>query len=347
MSIKDQNNALTVDGVRQKLEDYITTIQALQSCVGVLTWDAQAEQRLQGSQDSLGRRMSTSPTNRIAPSITITPDAAVQRDEWIGYIVEAKKSLPANQRYWQKLVEQLEKYDDDLTGWWTDNEKISSSCVVLLLEISRVSDFCQYLDDLRAKNELAVEKPISVVEFARTPEIKEFIWLRTHWGQIEDESVARSLKSGLKVPIENVISANGELKFYDSKPITEHTMYILWQDIFTEMKSETEYNEDERAWLLEANINELTEELQRLYGSTGSEHRDVRFPKTKCVRDAMEALVRLDLAKRVENGQHYTVYFRRITGDLIERFAKHRTPVSQVPEATQLKLFETGDNEEQ
>jgi hypothetical protein len=59
----------------------------------------------------------------------------------------AKKSLPQNNNdNWRDVVDQLLKYDDDLTGWWTDNEFISVSCPVLLLHISRSADFGMYLN---------------------------------------------------------------------------------------------------------------------------------------------------------------------------------------------------------
>ena len=64
------------------------------------------------------------------------------------------------------------------------------------------------------------------------------------WGEIEDQNLSKILESGKKIPIEEVLALFGEKKFYDSQPITEYIMEILWQVIFTERKSETEYDNE-------------------------------------------------------------------------------------------------------
>jgi hypothetical protein len=270
----------------------------------------------------------------------------VQRNDHVGYVVEAKKSLPSNTDHWHSVVEQLEKYDDALVGWWTDDETITKPCVALLLEIARSADFCRFLDTLRDRNELSFNGSVSVVEFTRSPNTREFLFLRLHWGNIEDASVASALESGKKVPIEDVIASFGEKKFYDSRPITEHTMSILWQNLFTDMKSGVGYDESVGAWPLDVNLHELTEELQRLYGSSGGDHREVSYPRMEWTRTAMEALVKLGFAVPSDDRQAYTVFFKRITGDIIERFAKHREPQRQTPEVSQLPLFETDSPKE-
>jgi len=341
----DNNVSIDINQVRQKMEDYRTTIQALQALVGLLTWDGNSRNRVDGSMYSFGRKMDTSATNKISPSSTITPDALIQRNGHVGYVVEAKKSLPGDRERWRKVVSQLEKYDDDLIGWWTNNEMINRACTVLLLEISRASDFSRYMESIIQKENILFRNPLAVVEFTRAPEIKEYLWLRIFFGKIEDEEVSEALHSGRKVPIEQVVGSFGEKKFYDSPPVTEYIMSILWQDIFNEKKSTLPFDEEIGGWVLEINLEEVTNDLQLLYGSDGSNFRDVRFPVTNWVREAMDAFVKLKLAERSSNGTDYKVFFKRIRGDIIERFLKHRelgrqeNQVAELPE--QLKLFDS------
>lgn len=132
MNTKDN---ITLKKVKENSEDYRTTILALQAIIGFLTWDKKNNRRIRGSKDSFGRKMDTSAKNQIAPNSTITPDAIIQKDISLGYIVEAKKSLPNNQEHWQKIVNQIKKYDDNLKGWWTDSELIGRICLILLLAL--------------------------------------------------------------------------------------------------------------------------------------------------------------------------------------------------------------------
>jgi len=340
---------LSIEDVRRRMDDYLTTIHVLQSFISVVTWDKGTERRIPGSRDSLGRRMNTSARNVIQPIGEVTPDAVIQRNPRLGYVVEAKKSLPTNvdvdRDRWRGVVDQLRKYDDDLVGWWIESDEIDGSCVVLLMDIARTADFSRHLQMLERQEGLVFENPTSLIEFTRAREVKEFVFLRKYWGTIADKSVSRQLESGTKVPLEEVLVSYVEKQFYDSRPLCEHTMVSLWQHVFNEMKATADYDEEERAWVLDVNVMHLTSELQSLSGSTGDQPREVAFPRTDWIREAMEAYALLGLARRVGEGQDFQVFFRRIRGDIIERFAKHRSHLKQTGKGLgkQLPLFGVGE----
>jgi len=337
----DNSNELHIDEIKKTMEDYRTTIHALQAFIGFITWDEKNDKRLQNSKDSLGRKMDTSPNNRIAKSTTITPDGIIQRTSNLGYVVEAKKSLPSNRNLWRKTVEQLEKYDDKLRGWWTTDELIDNSCVVLLIAISRSVDFKNYLESIIQSDHLNFSNPFSIVEFTRSSEAKEFLFIRKLWGDINETTISGIIESGKNIPIEDVLATYGEKKFYDSRPVTEYTMNILWQDIFNEKKSEVEYNKEKRAWPFKVNVKDITRELQKLFGSEANEKREVSFPKNAWVRGAMDGFVNLNLAQKISDTGDYIVQFKRITGELIDRFSKHRIlpKKKKAKDQRQLTLF--------
>ncbi|MBE0410774.1 MAG: hypothetical protein IBX69_13705 [Anaerolineales bacterium] len=333
---------INIEDIKQNIENYRTTIHALQALVSIVTWDKSDNQILEGAQTSFGRRMDTSPNNRIMPDHYVTPDIVIQRTQNLGYVVEAKKSLPVNQDYWQKTVFQLLKYDDDLLGWWTNDELMETTCLILLLHQPRSFDFRKYLEDYLDKESIEFKNKCSIVEFNRSSEVKEFIFLRKYWGSICDESISSGLESGKDVPVEKVLVSYGEKKFYDSEPIIEYIMVILWQDLFTDMKTGVEYNEAHKAWLLNINIDDLTVELQKLFGSESNEYREIKYPKTSWVRKAMDAFVKIKLAKKANNGKDYKVLFKYLHGDPIEKFSKHREqPDEDIGiKAEQLTFFE-------
>lgn len=347
MNIVDSSTDMSIDEILINIENYRTTIQAIQIFIGFITWDNQNKEKLPDTNESIGRRMDTSSKNRINQLITITPDIAIQRNSELGYVVEAKKSLPRNTKYWRRIVEQLEKYDDDLYGWWTEDECIKNSCIVLLIEISRSADFKNYLLNLIQSENLKFVKPLSIVEFTRSPNFKQYIFIRKLWGEIEDQDLSEILESGKKIPIEEVLASFGEKKFYDSQPITEYIMEILWQVIFTERKSETEYDNEFKAWVFEINLDELTNDLQNLYGSEGNNPREVCYPRIGWVREAMEGFVNLGLAQKTSGKGNYIVLFKRLTGNVIEMLSKHRqnSIMQKQDDTRQLSLFDNKNKE--
>lgn len=345
MSTRNRSRDKTADKVKQKIEDYQTTIHAIQSFISLVTWDNATEQPIKGFQASMGRKMETSAQNIIAPCITVTPDAVIQRLSTLGYVVEAKKSLPKNDGYWDEEIKQLQKYDDSLTGWWTSDEKIECRCLVLLIEISRSAAFRKYIEQFLETNAVAFQNPFALIEFTRAPEVNEYLFLRRHWGQISDQYVADTLEDGKKVPIERVVASYGEKKFYDSPPPTEYVMTVLWQDVFTERRAGTKFDEGLRAWPIQVAVDELTLEIQKLYGSIGGGNRDVPFPRREWVKEAMEAFVRIGLARRYSKSNNdYTILFKLLRGELLARFATQGKKLGRGERAEssrQLKLFPT------
>jgi len=347
MSTKVKINDLSLEEVQVKIENYRTTILALEAFISLITWDIINNKQIQGSRFSIGRRMDTSSTNKISQNCTVTPDAVIQREINLGYIVEIKKSLPKNQNdNWQEVIDQLVKYDDDLLGWWTDNEMISIPCPVLLLHISRSADFGMYLDSLINGKKLSFDKSVSIVEFDRSQQVKEFIFLRLQWGKIENSDVLKNLKSGREIPVEKVLAnpIYGEKKFCDFEPCPEHTMYILWNDIFTGLKQKVEYDQKLRAYPLRVNAEVLTLELQKLFGAEGNEPRQITYPRTEWIRNALDCFVKIGSANKIDDNGNYLILFKLIKQNLLEIFRKWRDVIDSNEidkQEIQPHLFET------
>jgi hypothetical protein len=320
-------NSKNLDYIRQRIEDYYSTIHALLSFVSLTTW--KEGNKIDGANFNFGRRMDTTSTNRVSPDTQVTPDGVIQPYPDLGYITEIKKSLSNKTEEWDKHILQLLKYDDDLMGWWTATETISDHCIVLLIEISRSVEFSDYLASYLANTGEDFNKPFSIVEFARADEFKPYYILRVQheFDEIEDEDLKETLRKGKKIPIEDVVATYGEKKFYDSEPEAEFTMSVIWLDIFTDMARDVEYNKSLKAYPLEIDINRITCELQKVYGSTGTEHREAQYPKKAWVKRALDGFVRIGLAQEV-SADHYRVSFKPIRGDALEKFAKQRVTAS-------------------
>lgn len=308
--------------VEKMIDNYQTTIQAIDSFIHFLTWNVKDKSFHHDASSSIGRRMTTSDLNRISANEDVTPDIVVQYNSTLGYVSEVKNNLPRNQQWWRTVVEQLEKYDDNLMGWWTDDEYISTSCLVLLIHKSRSRIFRDYLEQVINKESITFVQPASIIEYDRSNQVQPFIFLRTEWGDILDATISEALYYGTSIPIEKLFASGSDRKFYDSPPPVEHTMSILWQHIFNQMKSDDDLDKDRNVYFLSISLDEITHGLQKSYGSEGHKERDVTFPKRKSVRDAMDAFVSIGLAERSDDDT-YTVHYRRLQKPL-NKFCKQR-----------------------
>lgn len=324
--------------VRDEINNYKMTVAALQAFVDFVAH--QDGRDMEHILHSLGRKMDTSPDNAIQSNTPITPDGVVQRSEESGYVLEAKASLPRDQDAWQDDMNQLRKYDDDLVGWWTAMERIHESDVVSLIGVPYGRQFAEYVTRRASTDGWRFRGRVCFVEFSQVTRRMQYIYLLMHGGQIEDSAVAQRLHNGELIPMERLVTYPRYRWFYDSEPPPEYLMVKLWQDVFTDKATRAAFDEGRRRWLVPVRLSELETEVQADYGSTGAEPRERKYPRLAWIRAALDAFVQLGFAEK-NNDEEYTILFRRMTGDLVERFARHRAakPEAEPPPPKQLPLF--------
>lgn len=343
---KKSHNNFTIEQVREKIDEYKGTIHAIQAFISLTTWDNQTRQIKSKINFSFGRRMSTSPKNKILPNSQITPDVVIQLAKNLGYSVEAKYSMPKDPSHWEDDIKQLLKYDDTLQGWWTKDEYIPDHCTVMLIEQGRVVKFVEHLKKWINKNKLSFGKTTSIVRFSKSDNAKPYYYLQSDWGNILDKDLSNRLKYGEKIPIEKVVATYGTKKFYDTEPpAVEFTMSIIWQDILTQEAPNSKYDKKFGGIPLYVNLDNLTSEIQKLYGQESNSARDVEFPRKDWIQSAMEEFINIGLARRLynnPNGYDYLVIFKQIKKELLEFFVDNRKKASSKgKQAKQLDLFDT------
>lgn len=306
--------------VKEKAEDYTTTVHCLLGFVACVIHDG--PQRVGLSQFGLGRRMETSTSNVVQPSHEVTPDLVVQRGMHYGMAVEAKKSLPTDQQRWRRVAEQLRKYDDDLSGWWTQSGRIDSDAV-LLIDQARSRAFKVFLDEQGRSDPTLVGPHSALVEFSRSDYANPFLFFRLEWGTIREATVAGKLENGVNVPVDAIKRSLPAVKFCDARPPVELLLQILWTDVFLNRSISLERDERLRAKVIDVEVGELAETLQQAFGSGAlfQDDRSVEFPRKGWLIEAMDLLVRSDLAHVVEPSVRYRVLFRDFKTDVLEKFA--------------------------
>lgn len=312
---------------RDEADNYDQTVISLISFAHLLRYEPTTKKFKQGSYFFMGRRMKTSDNNRISPNSTVTPDIILQDSSKYGLIGEVKKTLPQDTEYWAKTMKQLHKYDDNLIGWKTPDERIAKCDLIFLTDYLLKAPVLAYLSEKKRNNEFSLTNHFALITFAKISGSEEKFTFERICGNFSDEKLNKLLKKGspMPMPLEKVMqyNTNGAIKFYDSKPPLPYLMNILWHHVFPSIRTINEYVNQNGKKQFETNIDFLTQELHEKFTHTDDyDGRQPKIPDAGWVREAMEAFVQLGYAeKKHDNNGTYIVKFKTIK-DPFEKFCK-------------------------
>ena len=287
--------------------------------------------------------MTTSSKNP-SPSSEVHPDLVAQKSKRYGIVAEVKKSLSQNRSHWIDDLIQLRKYDDKLIGWWTKNQKIRLSDVAMLIHQTRGRPFKDFFKEQKDKNSNSVGPNTCIVEFNPSPEVNPFFFFRLEYGNLKDDELNKRLYDGINIPLETVKESFIEIQYYDARPPVSFILVRLWSDYFHSKASEEGvYDEKTKSHKIIVSISDVTDELQKGYGSQRlkRDERSGEFPKKKWIKEAFDKLVEYKLASPGNKNGEYIIYFKRFKGDMLERFVKFEMDMEKKgkPAQKQMPLF--------
>ena len=329
---------------RDRANDYEQTVNAILSFAAFVVHDAKS--RRPHSEFGIGRRMTTSSESSISPNRQITPDLVAQKSQEYGIVAEAKKTLDQNQSNWISHVRQLRKYDDKLEGWWTEDDKITHSDTIMLIHQSRGRPFARFLQHQKEIDPDSVGPNTCVVEFIHSGETVAYYFFRLELGSIHDAELGRRLEDGVNIPLDGVRMSFPNIQYYDAEPPMPFLLFRLWTDVFPAMLEDGEYDEKTRSTKIQVFVSDVTDELQKAFGSKAlkQDNRSGEFPKQKWVREAFERLINYKLAipSSGEDGR-YIIYYRSFRDDVLDRFIKFELEKSDIGKVTvnekQMSMF--------
>lgn len=120
---------------QEACDTYTDGVFAVLGLINEARWDPEKLTWRPGVVYAVGRRLTTSPGNRVSRNVAVTPDCVVQASESLGFVAEAKLSLPMDVNRWDEDVIQMLKYDDDLVGWWTADERLPRHDIIALVPL--------------------------------------------------------------------------------------------------------------------------------------------------------------------------------------------------------------------
>lgn len=268
----------------------------------------------------VGRRLTTSAKNRVSPLTDVTPDCVVQGDPTLGAVAEAKLGLPQEIERWDKDVKQLEKYDDDLRGWWTKDENIANHDIIALVPSARSVRFCDVVAAGVREKKWSFHRKLTVVGFHKqTGAEKTFLTLKKECGDVSDPNLNERLR--ISVPIDIVHLLRDDRKFLDHKPPLPLILQILWSDLFVKYAAESEPDPDGRVTQIKISVAKVTKDLQTYYGYKSAGPRSPEIPKASWIAEALDALADFGLAQKSGNGD-YLVGYRKVRRDIVEFFGR-------------------------
>jgi len=307
-----------IDEIIKKANDYEQTVIALLAFANHARWNESLQNYISRSYFSFGRRMDPEKGE------SVTPDLIVQKTEHYGIIIEAKKGFPQDKKYWSKDLDQLKSYDGKLKGWFTEDQFIKISDIVLLTHYTKGPAISKFIEERFQEGELSFRNNFSIVTFVISEEVAQFIDLEKRFGKIYDKYLDDSLKNIRAIPIEKLLLAERRgIKFYDSEPPMPYLLQILWISVFNHMKEDHTYDYERRCTPIPIEIQGLTETLQKYFGFESVRERDPEIPKKKWVKKALNILVESKHAEVNDKyPSEYIILYKPKRGDILDNFAK-------------------------
>jgi len=310
--------------LKQDVDTYIDAIYALLALVNHARWNHD-EKTLRGDVTfGIGRRMTTSKANRTVPETDVTPDCIIQLGASAGVVAEAKPGVARSKAIWEENLKQVGKYDDNLRGWWTDNELIPAHDIVALVPLPRAVDFVDLVEAQIRDGVIAFERPFAIVAFVKnTGAEKTWVILKTEYGQISDSVLRERLRRAVPIDWQLLLTGYRDPKFIDVEPPLPYTLYVLWDYVFSRQAA-GKPSEAGQNWItLKVEVRALARETQEFYGFTSEGPRSVEIPRQKWIRRALDALVIFGMAKRESESQYLVKYRRhRTNGDTVTFFGR-------------------------
>jgi hypothetical protein len=307
--------------VREACDTYTDGVFAVLALVNESRWDPEVRELRSTVRYEVGRRMTTSPMNRTSPSTIVTPDCVIQFERVQGLVAEAKLGLPKSDEIWDSHIQQLEKYDDELTGWWTPDEKISAHDLVALVPLARAVRFADRLESGVREGKWTFQRKIAVIGFFKTSGVKDFLSLKKERGSLSLSDFDERLRESRQVEIALLISKYNDRKFVDHMPPLPYLLQIIWDHLFTRYAADIPAGDSGAPVTLEASVDKITTDLQEYFGFKSKGARSPEIPRSNWVRKALDALVAYKLAVKKKEGE-YIVAYKRTRGDTLRKFGK-------------------------
>lgn len=332
------------------IDDFMQTVHAMIGFVNFYLFDGDKWCDREGIKVFQGARLKRFQLNSEGEeqieSDHITPDLCIYLPTKEGVIGEVKRNLPKNRKLWMGAFEQLMKYDNDLLGWPSEDGKVISHDVVLLIHQFRSGPLASFYND--NKDSIVFKKPFAIVGFGRSEDGgKHYYFFKKELGSLSFPYVDKCLDDGVPVPMEILIKKYSTIKLTDDRPPLPYLMYIIWEHVVLPIASENKkfrYLRKKQKIEVLLTIDNIVEVLRKGFSfAVLQSYNDDHQTKTPRRAWVVEACDKFVLGKEAEwvdtkTKNEIKIYFQKYD-DTLQHFVKLVTGNIDVDDS-QMLLFD-------
>lgn len=301
--------------LREQGDNYKQMVLALRGLANEILFDDSKRSPAVGGVVRCGRKMTTSPENRHEPETDVTPDLVVQLPTQHGTVVECKWGTKRDEHTFErqvaKLIVQLEKYDDDLTGWPLSAKgdgDLKNHDVVLLVNHEDSRKLARVLTTAQSENRLSIRRGFAVVGAGQIQRTNG-IWLELDLeaGSLRDERKTNKLRDRVQIN-PSKLAHNAEValvELADCPPPVPVMLDLIQRKIIGNFdKDEYEQFRFEGEVRKPVSLDQISEWMSSC-GFRQSDRRDAECPRREWIVEGMTALIEM---KWVEKSPATTGY---------------------------------------
>lgn len=289
------------------INNYIQTLGSMCALAHVL-------EEHYGAVSRIAPAMRPGPGRKTQESDPVTPDM-VSQGRGIDIIIEVKRSLPSSEGGRAAVMDQITKYCGDLAGW---KRAPDSHDVMLMTHISKSTMWADFLDEELKNKGPSLGSKVSVIEYVRDSERETYFIVKKVWGETSNPRLNKHLRNGIVVKGEHLIKKLSDVQFCDSKPNVAYTMSILWDQILPALIARGMDPSGKKGAAVDRAVD-LAEVMAKAREATSP----FRYPPRQAwVEEALDALVRLKMAKRISDGR-FLIHYKSIRSDLVKFFVRN------------------------
>lgn len=342
--------------IQAQIDDYRDTIFSILGFCSLWFFDAATNQNRTYVKVFQGRHLSPvdkdSQITHEQHKKDVCPDLGIVIRDQVGILGEVKKNFPkGHDERGKEIFAQLKAYDQELIGWPTNNERLQSHELVLLVHqtTSRAAqDF--YTKDVK-EGDLRFDRPFSIVQFNRSDQRVPYFFFQLVEGKIDKIEGSVDLYHGIQVPMKNLLALYSVIKLYDAKPPLAYLLNLIWDHVLTPLASEDPKFERLRinqkleiTVVVEDIIKRLHEGFSFFRWHTQYPNRQPQVPHKEWVQEACQFLVEVKEARWAKDNTELIVFYRKYA-DVLAHFV-HLLAESETKDVLQPKIpgFETPKN---
>ncbi|MBI4287121.1 MAG: hypothetical protein HY671_01680 [Chloroflexi bacterium] len=310
--------------IRDQIDDYTDTVYAILGFCSMWLFDPATRADRPNVKVFQGRHLS--PRGNEAQAV-VTPDLGIVMREETGILGEVKKNFPRDGELRKKdIFDQLKSYDQQMTGWPTQDEQLRRHDIALLVHQTTSRSASDYLAAETRAGRLKFDRSLGIFEFNRSDQRIPYFFFRLVEGQASEVLGTIDVRQGVQVPMQALLESYSRSKLYDAKPPQPYLLHLIWENVVVPIASQDErFSRLRRNQTIEVSltvediVERLHESFSFLHWHRGYPNRQPHIPKSEWIGEACQAMVDVGEAKWVTGGSQVVVSYRKYD-DVLKHF---------------------------